>query len=94
MLPDDGFPTRREIRLNGSVRIDKNWLIFGGIRYDLAPETRGIRTFSFGARYQNECCTAQLSFARIFYNSAELKPTTRVYVQINLKYLGGFQGNQ
>ncbi len=81
-LPDAqpliGFLTRREgILGTGSVKLDANWVLTGGARYDLdATKFNQIR---FGVGYIDDCFIMSLNYIADYNYSGNVRPTRASY---------------
>ncbi len=90
--PELGFLTRREGLLGtASFKVASNWLVSGGLRYDLANQK--ISQYIIGAGYVDDCFILALNYVTDYdYTTiGNLTPVTdhRVMLQIGLRTLGG-----
>jgi LPS-assembly protein len=87
--PDLGFLDRREGVLgNASVKLDANWVLLGGTRYDILGNN--FDQTRFGVGYVDDCLILALNYITS-YNYGSGTPTRNhtVMLQLNLRTLGG-----
>ncbi len=89
--PELGFLTRREgILGTGSLKIAENWVLSGGLRYDITNQS--INQYIVGAGYVDDCFIMAVNYVTDYnYTSTiNLTPVTdhRVMLQIGLRTIG------
>lgn len=94
--PELGYLTRREGLLGtGSFKVASNWVVSGGLRYDLKNQT--VNQYIVGAGYVDDCFIMALNYITDYaYTTVNtLTPTTdhRVMLQIGLRTIGGTSFN-
>ncbi len=94
--PELGYLTRREgILGTGSFKVASNWMVSGGLRYDLKNQT--VNQYIVGAGYVDDCFIMALNYITDYaYTTVNnLTPTTdhRVMLQIGLRTIGGTSFN-
>ena len=89
--PELGFLTRREgILGTGSLKIAENWVLSGGLRYDISNQS--VNQYIVGAGYVDDCFIMAVNYVTDYnYTSTiNLTPVTdhRVMLQIGLRTIG------
>ncbi len=86
--PDLGFVDRREAVLtNAKFKVTPNWLLLGGLMYDLRNEK--ISAGNIGVGYIDDCLILALNYVRSYaYNSNSTYNDT-VMFQVTLRTIGG-----
>jgi LPS-assembly protein len=89
--PELGFLTRREgILGTGSIKIAENWVVSGGLRYDISNQA--VNQYIVGAGYVDDCFIMAINYVTDYnYTSTiNLTPVTdhRVMLQIGLRTIG------
>jgi LPS-assembly protein len=94
--PELGVLSRREGLLGtGSVKLDSNWVVSGGARWDLA--TNQINQYTVGAGYVDDCFVLALSYITAYnYTYTNAAPTLNhtVMLQLGLRTIGMFAMSQ
>lgn len=91
-LQGTDFDTSREqIRTNAKYRIADNWYVLGGVQYDLARETEGLRKASYGLDYQGQCVNFLVSGQRTLTRDSSGDSGTEIIMRLGLKNLGEFE---
>ncbi len=90
--PELGFLTRREgILGTGSLKVAANWVVSGGVRYDLSAQK--VNQYLIGAGYVDDCFILAVNYITDYdYTTVgNLQPVTdhRVMFQIGLRTIGG-----
>lgn len=85
--PTEGRPIdTSEFAVDGAYRVSNHWTLSSNLRYDFV-EDRTSRA-GFGARYENECATVDLSLSRRFTSSTSVSATTDLSLSIQLAGFG------
>jgi LPS-assembly protein len=85
--PELGYLTRREgILTTASVKLASNWVVTGGLRYDL--NANAVNGYQFGAGYVDDCFVIALNYITDYGYSGNPAPDHRVMLQIGLRTLG------
>jgi LPS-assembly protein len=79
---------RREASLNGSLRINDNWRVFGSGTYDL--ETNVLVRDGFGFGYADECFTYLMTFSETRNREDSNDKSLNVGFNISFRTLGDF----
>ncbi len=82
---------REQIQSFGRYRLDDVWSVYSGIQYDLAKETKGLRSFQYGVNYEGQCVTLGLGGERKLTRDFSGDSGTTVIVRLGLKNLGDFE---
>lgn len=90
--PELGFLTRREgILGTGSIKLAANWVVSGGLRYDLSDQK--INQYIVGAGYVDDCFILAVNYITDYNYTRVIgdSPVTdhRVMVQLGLRTIGG-----
>jgi len=86
--PALGFLERREgVVASAKYKVNPNWLLLGGVRYDLRAEQ--VTETQLGVGYIDDCLILALNYITEFnYNSTQ-KQNHSVMLQLSLRTLGG-----
>ncbi len=89
--PELGFLTRREgILGTGSIKVAPNWVVSGGLRYDLSNQK--VNQYLVGAGYVDDCFIMAVNYITdyAYTTTTNLTPVTdhRVMLQIGLRTIG------
>lgn len=89
--PELGFLNRREgILATGSVKVASNWVLSGGLRYDI--QNQSINQYIVGAGYVDDCFIMAVNYVTdyAYTTTVNLTPTTdhRIMLQIGLRTIG------
>lgn len=91
-LQGTDFDTSREqIGSNLRYKITDEWSAFGGMQYDLAEETAGLRLVSYGLDYQGQCATFLISGERRLTSDSSGDSGNQIMMRLGLKNLGEFE---
>lgn len=92
--PDLGFPDRRQgILTSGSLKLATNWLLTGGVLYDLR-EGKFSQT-RFGIGYVDDCLILALNYITSYsYTSGVATPDQTVLLTLSLRTLGSSSVSQ
>jgi LPS-assembly protein len=82
------FANRRQVRFNVASQITPQWSASGYAVFDLVSSRPQPQALSVAVRYQNECCTATLTYQRTVDLLSDTKPSNRFLISIIFKYLG------
>ncbi len=83
-----GFLTRREgILTSGAYKINQNWVVNGGIRYDI--EDAKPSQYRFGIGYIDDCFMASFQYYTDYVFSGSLTSSQTYMLQFSLRTLGG-----
>jgi LPS-assembly protein len=89
--PDLGFLTRRQGILTGAtVKLDTNWVLYGGALYDL--NAHKFSQTRIGLGYIDDCFILALNYTTSYsydVNGANPKLVNAIMAQISLRTLGG-----
>lgn len=83
--------SREQIKSAARYKFTNEWSVFGGLQYDLARETEGLRRVSYGLDYQGQCVNFVFSGQRTLTNDSSGDSETEFMLRIGLKNLGDFQ---
>ncbi|MEP7029904.1 MAG: LPS-assembly protein LptD [Pseudolabrys sp.] len=91
--PSLGFLNRRQgILGTGSVKLDANWMLFGGARYDINvgkfDQTR------LGVGYIDDCFILALNYVTNYVYSGNVTSNHAIMLQLSLRTLGGTSASQ
>jgi LPS-assembly protein len=94
--PEIGFLDRRQgILTTGSLKVAQNWVLFGGVRYDLNAEQ--VNSTSIGVGYVDDCLILSLNYATGYQYTANLLNTTKVsqvMLTLSLRTIGSTTSSQ
>lgn len=82
------FATRRQVRFNASSQITTRWSLHGGAVFDLVSQRAQPQAVDVAVRFQNDCCTATVTYLRSIDLLTDAKPSNRFLISIIFKYLG------
>ncbi len=83
-----GFLTRREgILTSGAYKINQNWVVNGGIRYDI--EDAKPSQYRLGIGYIDDCFMASFQYYTDYVFSGSLTSSQTYMLQFSLRTLGG-----
>ncbi len=86
--PEIGFLTRRDgILASGSYKVSDNWVVNGGIRYDLDAAKISQTRLGFG--YIDDCFSMALNYFTDYTFSGNVGASQTVMLQISLRTIGG-----
>ncbi len=83
---------REEITVRLQSRMNENWTAFFSGRRDL--ENDDNLSASAGFTYRDECFEISVIGQRRWFRDREVEPDDSIFLQINLKHLGGFSSEQ
>jgi LPS-assembly protein len=94
--PELGFLTRREgIVGTGSIKVAANWMVSGGLRYDITNQT--VNQYIIGAGYVDDCFIIAANYitdyAYTSFNNTTPVTDHRIMLQIGLRTIGGTSFN-
>lgn len=91
--PELGFLTRREGLLGtASVKVAENWVVSGGLRYDLLADK--VNQTIIGAGYVDDCFVLAMNYITDYGFSGNPVADHRVMLQIGLRTIGTTSFNQ
>jgi LPS-assembly protein len=92
--PDIGFLSSRQGLLGtGSVKLNANWVLLGGARYDLVAEKFDQTRIGFG--YVDDCLILAVNYMTNYsYGSGTPQIDHSIMLQLSLRTLGGTSVNQ
>jgi LPS-assembly protein len=91
--PELGFLNRREGVLGtASVKVATNWVVSGGIRYDLHADK--VNQTIVGAGYVDDCFVLAMNYITDYSYSGNPVTNHRVMLQIGLRTIGTTSFNQ
>lgn len=82
------FASRRQVRFAVSSQITPRWGASGYAVFDLVSSREQPQALGIAVRYQNECCTATVTYQRTVDLLSDVKPSNRFLFSIIFKYLG------
>lgn len=82
---------REQIRNSARLSLTNEWSTFATTQYDLARETEGLRSLTYGLDYQGQCVNFNFSATRKLINESTGDSGTQVFMRIGLKNLGEFE---
>ena len=86
--PDIGFLTRRQGLLgSGSFKLDANWVLLGGLRYDLVA--KAVQQTQIGVGYVDDCLILSLNYITNYVYSGNPTADHQIMLQLTLRTLGG-----
>ncbi len=80
---------RHEIRGSGSVRLDENWRVFGGLAYDI--ETEEVFRETIGIAYDDDCFSIALGYSNVDSDFTGDNTERAISFSVGFRTLGGFQ---
>lgn len=83
--------SREQIRNTARLRLTDEWSLIGGMQYDLAEETEGLRRVSYGLDYQGQCLTFLVNGQRNLTRDSSGDSGTTIMMRLGLKNLGEFE---
>ena len=95
--PELGYLNRREgILGTASIKLAQNWVLSGGLRYDLTNQK--VNQYLIGAGYVDDCFILAVNYITdyAYTTTANLTPITdhRVMLQLGLRTIGGTSFSQ
>jgi LPS-assembly protein len=86
--PDIGFLTERQgLSASGSVKLNANWVLRGGVLYDL--KLNKIASDSIGISYVNDCLILGLNYTTGYsYGTGSPQLNNTIMLQLSLRTLG------
>lgn len=91
--PEIGFLERREGVLGtASVKVAENWVVSGGVRYDLLADQ--VNQTIVGAGYVDDCFVLAMNYITDYSYSGNATANHRVMLQIGLRTIGTTSFNQ
>jgi LPS-assembly protein len=91
--PELGFLTRRQGILGTSqLKVAQNWVLMGGVRYDL--QVGKVDQTQIGTGYVDDCLILALNYITNYTYSGNPRADQRVMLQFSLRTLGGTSLNQ
>lgn len=82
------FANRQQVRFGVASQITPRWNVAGSAVFDLVSSRPQPQALSLAVRYQDECCTATLTYLRTIDLLSDAKPSNRFLISISFKYLG------
>jgi LPS-assembly protein len=91
--PELGFLDRRQGVLGtGSVKLDANWVLLGGARYDL--NAKKFDQTRLGIGYVDDCLILGLNYITNYTYSGNVSSNHAIMLQLSLRTLGGTSVSQ
>ena len=91
--PELGFLDRRQGMLGtGSVKLDANWVLLGGARYDL--NAKKFDQTRLGIGYVDDCLILALNYITNYTYSGNVSSNHAIMLQLSLRTLGGTSVSQ
>jgi LPS-assembly protein len=86
--PQLGFLTRRNgILTSGAYKVSENWVVNGGVRYDI--EAGKLSQTRFGLGYIDDCFTLSFNYFTDFTYSGNVTTNQTYMLQFSLRTIGG-----
>jgi LPS-assembly protein len=86
--PALGFLDRREgIVGNAKFKVNPNWLLLGGVRYDLLAEQ--VTATQIGVGYVDDCLILAVNYITEYNYNSNQKYNHAVMLQLSLRTIGG-----
>ncbi len=83
--------SREQIKNSARLSLTDEWSLIGGLQYDLAEETEGLRQVSYGLDYQGQCVTFLINGERRLTRDSSGDSGTTIMMRLGLKNLGEFE---
>ena len=87
----DFSESREQIHASGRYQLTDKWSVLGGAQYDLARETEGLRSATYGLDYQGQCVNFLVSGTRNLTLDSSGDSGTEIMMRLGLKNLGEFE---
>jgi LPS-assembly protein len=86
--PQLGFLSRRDgVLTSGAYKLNQNWVVNGGVRYDI--ENARLSQTRFGLGYIDDCFMASFQYYTDYTFAGSLTSSQTYLLQISLRTLGG-----
>jgi LPS-assembly protein len=86
--PALGFLTRRDgVLTSGAYKLNQNWVVNGGVRYDI--ENAKLSQTRFGLGYIDDCFMASFQYYTDYTFAGSLTSSQTYLLQVSLRTLGG-----
>ncbi len=85
--PALGLDERQGILANGRFKLNPNWVLLGGVQYDLKAEK--ISQTQVGVGYIDDCLILALNYMTSYSYSGSTAANNTVFLQLSLRTLGG-----
>jgi LPS-assembly protein len=85
--PALGLTERQGILANGRYKLDQNWVLLGGVLYDVKAEK--ISQTQVGLGYIDDCLILALNYMTSYDYSGSTAANSTVFLQFSLRTLGG-----
>jgi LPS-assembly protein len=86
--PQLGFLTRRDgVLTSGAYKLNENWVLNGGVRYDIENAKLSQTRFGFG--YIDDCFSASLQYYTDYTFAGSLTSNQTYLFQLSLRTIGG-----
>jgi len=85
--PALGLDERQGILANGRFKLNQNWVLLGGVQYDLKAEK--ISQTQVGVGYVDDCLILALNYMTSYSYSGSTAANNTVFLQLSLRTLGG-----
>ena len=83
--------SREQLGLSARYRFNDRLSFLGGMQYDLADETDGLRYARYGLDYEGQCVNFLISGQRTLTRDSSGDSGTEIMVRLGLKNLGEFE---
>ena len=90
--PALGLDQRQGILANGRFKLNENWVLLGGVQYDLRAEK--ISQTQVGVGYIDDCLILALNYMTSYSYSGSTAANNTVFLTLGLRTLGGFSVGQ
>jgi LPS-assembly protein len=90
--PNLGLPQREGLLSTASLKLAANWVVSGGLRYDL--DAKRYNQTMIGAGYVDDCFMVAMNYITDYSYSGNPKVDHRIMLQIGLRTLGGTSVSQ
>jgi LPS-assembly protein len=85
--PALGLNHREGILANGRFKLNDNWVLLGGVQYDLRANK--ISTTQVGLGYIDDCLILALNYLTSYSYSGTTSANSTIFLQLSLRTLGG-----
>ncbi len=86
--PQLGFLTRRDgVLTSGAYKLSENWVVNGGVRYDI--EANKLSQTRFGLGYIDDCFMMSFNYYEDFTYSGNVTTNQTYMLQLSLRTIGG-----
>jgi LPS-assembly protein len=90
--PALGLDERQGILANGRFKLNENWVLLGGVQYDLRADK--ISTTQIGLGYIDDCLILALNYLTSYSYSGSTSANNTIFLQLSLRTLGNYTVGQ